>query len=1255
MSVARLFSVFRQELRFQVTRPLFWIFLALLALMAWGLSSGGVRIQAGDSDVGGEKSFITSEFALSFILSILGGLFYTFFVAVAAGMAIVRDDELKVGEVLHSTPLRPAEYVWGKYLAVFVTFFGLAFVQAMLHAFFNHVVPNADAADFRGPLALSHYLRPMVFFLVPQLIFASGVFFALGERFRKPILTFSIPVLAIIVWVTFLLSWSPSWLDPRINQALMWIEPSGFRWLNETWLKVDRGVLLYNTGSVGFDAAYYLSRLAFCAVGLGLVALSTSHFRSASRGARPSAKHLAEGQRMLSAESAGGVEPGAANGSGGMRRTRPLHSLAMSVSRRGFLRNLWSVTRFELKSIKGQAGLYLFIPLIILQSVENGYLRVGAFDTPLLLTSGTYAVGTMNSLTLMVCLLLLFYIVESLLREEATGAAPIVHATPVENSAFLFGKALANSFVGVLILIVTFLAGAVILLVQKKVAVELRPFLIVWGLLLIPTFLVWSGFVIATYSIVRNRYTTYAIGVGVFLLTAYLQFRGKINWVTNWDLWGITTWTDFGTIQPNGTALLLNRLLYLALTGLLVSIAVRFFPRRDLDRARVLDRIRPRSVFLSLLRMSPFWVPVLAIGIVLGGKVHASFQAKAAENRERDYWRKNILTWLDAPQPYLAGVDLDLTLDPDESSFAVSGTFDLFHDEAAPLDKFALSIGDHFEDIVWTMNGDETEPEDRARLIVFPLDPPLAPGDTIQVGFAYHGRYPDGVTKNGGGMGEFILPCGVVLTCFSNSFLPTIGFDESRGVDPEKPTEARVYPKDFYVGKTAPAFGSQRPFPVRTKITGPDRFDYHAPGVKLSDTSADGARTVVWETDAPVNFFNVVAGAWDVWEGEGTELYHLPSHTYNLEEMGKALDAARRYYSEWFYPYPWAELRVNEFPGIASYAQGFPSNITFSESIGFLTRSTDEVKTAFLVTAHESAHQWWGNLVLPGKGPGGSIVSEGMAHFSTMLLFDRVYGEKDRIEFCKRIEERYGDSRQVDSERPLVEIDGSRPGDTTVTYDKGGWVFWMLHDLMGPDSSLVALQDFVRTYRESDDHPVLQDYVASMRRHAPDTEAFDSFVDQWFFDVVVPEFAFRDVTKEERDGRWIVRGTLENKGTGVVAVDVAALRGERPGAGEPGARLGSATRTAHTVGAAAGSDPEMASLTKFVEEGADPAAEPAAERDGEQSEESEPYLEARTRIALGAGESASFEVECEFEPEKVLADPDARVLQILRESAVATL
>ena len=50
-----------------------------------------------------------------------------------------------------------------------------------------------------------------------------------------------------------------------------------------------------------------------------------------------------------------------------------------------------------------------------------------------------------------------------------------------------------------------------------------------------------------------------------------------------------------------------------------------------------------------------------------------------------------------------------------------------------------------------------------------------------------------------------------------------------------------------------------------------------------------------------------------------------------------------------------------------------------------------------------------------------------------------------------------------------------------MTYDKGGWVFWMLLNHMGRDRALQGLHAFIATYHNNADHPVLQDFVESMR------------------------------------------------------------------------------------------------------------------------------------------------------------------------------
>ena len=254
-----------------------------------------------------------------------------------------------------------------------------------------------------------------------------------------------------------------------------------------------------------------------------------------------------------------------------------------------------------------------------------------------------------------------------------------------------------------------------------------------------------------------------------------------------------------------------------------------------------------------------------------------------------------------------------------------------------------------------------------------------------------------------------------------------------------------------------------------------------------------------------------------------------------------------------------------------------------------------------MVTAHEAAHQWWGGILGPGDGPGGNILSEGMAHFSTILLMEQGKGLRERIAFCKLIEERYGNSRVVDSERPMVKTDGSRSGDTTVQYDKGGWVFWMLLNRMGRDAALAGIQEFIAHYSTDPDHPVLQDFVRVLRPHAPDPDAYDDFVDQWFFDVVVPEFRLSDAEVDAIDGAWVVTATIENKGTSRMPVEIAAARDER-----------------------------------FDDDGA-----PNPE-----------YREARAPATLGAGERVDLRIVCDFEPDRILVDPDAMLLQLERDKAI---
>ena len=1220
-SLRRTWVTARLDLLHNLRRPLFWIWVAIVVLMSWTYSVGSIRIESGDSSVGGIEAFITSEFAITQMLAIMTLIVHGFFVAIAAGMSILRDEELQVGSILHGTPLGPREYAWGKFFAVLVTCVGMLAAHVGFSMLFNHVLTGAAEASFIGPLESVNYWRPALVIGAPLVLFIAGVCFWVGTRFRSAVLVFFLPVGLLLMCLFVIWQFSPAWLPPAASEALALIDPAGVRWLSEEFLEVDRGVEFYNTASVPYEARFLASRAAFALIGLLGGWLAARAVTKSLRGRR-----VDFDARLL--ESAAEPRPALV--------PRPLGALGMRSKRLSGLGGLASVIRVELRELLSSPGLALFIPLIVLEAVSGTLILLGPFETTPLLTSGVLSVNAVTWLTTLVCLLLLFYNVESLRREQATGLAGLSSSTPVRTFVVLLGKALANALVGVIALLVTFAAMISILAHQGQVALDPVPFALVWGLILFPTFFLWSTFVGWVYSLVRGRYTTYAITLGVMYWWAYVYTEGDATWLNNWTLWGALQWSDMGTFELVRTELVMNRLLALTLAFAFTVLTVRSFPRRELDATNTLLRMRP----LALLKRSPIpllvLLPPLVIGIALHLRTQAGFQGDASEIAAKSYWRANVATWTDGKWPDLAGVDAHVDLFPDAGTFETRGTFVLRNTHDEPLRIVPITTGYSWwrpeslapaeeveedgeeveEGPLWTLNGEPFVPEDSSGLMLFGLAEPLSPEGELEIGFHFSGAVPGGATRNGGGSMEFITPGGVVLTSFNPTFVPTVGYNDGLGVDEDNEYDSKRFPDDHYEGLTRSLFGGGfTTYDVRLVVTAPEEYAINCIGVKLEDEVVDGRRRVVWETDQPVSFFNIVAGKWAVAEGElETKIFYHPEHTYNIDAMVEALDGSRRYYSEWFYDYPWKELKLSQFPALAGYAQGFATNITFSENIGFLTRADeDDADAPFMVTAHEAAHQWWGNILIPGEGPGGNLLSEGMAHFSTLLLFDRMRGDRGRIAFALNIENTYNENRVADSERPLVKIDGSRPGDQTVTYDKSGWVFWMLLNHMGRDNCLSGIRSFVDYYANDRDHPLLEDFLAHMRPYAPDAEAYDAFTQQWFFEVVVPEYELVDVQRVETDGGWRVSGKLENKGTGTMPVELVAQRGVRFPDGDEGEN-GEAEST---------------------DDGAAP----------------EPYRASRTTVTLGGSETVEFEIQCDFEPAEVEVDPDARVLMLRRVKA----
>lgn len=160
-------------------------------------------------------------------------------------------------------------------------------------------------------------------------------------------------------------------------------------------------------------------------------------------------------------------------------------------------------------------------------------------------------------------------------------------------------------------------------------------------------------------------------------------------------------------------------------------------------------------------------------------------------------------------------------------------------------------------------------------------------------------------------------------------------------------------------------------------------------------------------------------------------------------------------------------------------------------------------------------------------------------------------GEEQGKTLRRRWEQSYVFGRRADNERPINRIDGSRPGDGVVTYQRAGWAFWMLRSVMGEEAMLAGLQEFIARWRngvetaDGLDFPLIEDLLESLRPHAPDLAAFDAYVGRWILGKDLPDLEVREAKVEKTAAGYRVTGILANIGTGRAAVKVR-VEGKKP-------------------------------------------------------------------------------------------------------------
>lgn len=210
-----------------------------------------------------------------------------------------------------------------------------------------------------------------------------------------------------------------------------------------------------------------------------------------------------------------------------------------------------------------------------------------------------------------------------------------------------------------------------------------------------------------------------------------------------------------------------------------------------------------------------------------------------------------------------------------------------------------------------------------------------------------------------------------------------------------------------------------------------------------------------------------------------------PSPARNAQMVATSATQAIEVFSRRFGPYPYSELSLTQMPGDLS--QGWPGLI-FLSSLSFL--STEERSQLHLsaadkvligqVIAHETAHQWWGDLVMWADYRD-QWVSEGLANYSSLMLLEsedppkfRVVMDKYRDDLLEK--NKAGVALMTDGPVTLgtrLSCSQFPDGYEAISYGRGTWLFHMLR---------YVLRDAAQSEHAGGTRAVDEPFVRGLRR-----------------------------------------------------------------------------------------------------------------------------------------------------------------------------
>lgn len=222
--------------------------------------------------------------------------------------------------------------------------------------------------------------------------------------------------------------------------------------------------------------------------------------------------------------------------------------------------------------------------------------------------------------------------------------------------------------------------------------------------------------------------------------------------------------------------------------------------------------------------------------------------------------------------------------------------------------------------------------------------------------------------------------------------------------------------------------------------------------------------------------------------------------------------------SRHFGPPALPQLLVSPIPG--RFGQGFPG-LLYLSTLSYLDvrdrpaagASSNNLFFSELLHTHETAHQWWGNVVTS-TAQQDDWLMEALANYSALMMLEQKKGSKEMQRVLAQYREmllaKDADGATVEATGPIrlglrLQSSQNPAAWRNIVYDKGSWILHMLRARMGDANFRAMLGEFARQHRFQSVTAVQfrETAAAHMPKGAPDA-SLESFFESWVESTGIP-------------------------------------------------------------------------------------------------------------------------------------------------------